>query len=251
MLKKRIIPIQLLSESRLIKTQQFSSPRDVGDPVMSSKVYSNQDADELILLNIQRHNRSISKLIETAEQINKQCFVPLTIGGGINSIENAESLFKVGADKILVNSVAYKNPNLITAISDSAGRQAVVVGIDVMKIDGKYQLFSNCGKQAEYVLLTEHLKKVLEYGAGEILIQSINQDGMMKGYDLELLDLVSNHCDLPIIIAGGAGNFQDLHDALINGASAVACGSLFNFGDNNPLRAKAFLKNLGVPLKNI
>lgn len=251
MLKKRIIPIQLFSESRLLKTKQFNDPRDVGDPVMSSKVYSSQDADELILLDIQRKNRSISQLIKIAEQINEQCFVPLTIGGGINTLESAESLFKVGADKILVNSVAYLNPDLITQIANSAGRQAVVVGIDVMKIDGKYQLFSSCGKKAEYVNLTQHLKKVIESGAGEILIQSIDQDGMMKGYDLELLDLVSNHCDVPIIIAGGAGKFQDLHDALINGASAVACGSLFNFGDNNPLRAKAFLKNLGVPLKNI
>tara|TARA_B100000579_G_scaffold234811_1_gene192481 strand:+ start:255 stop:1010 length:756 start_codon:yes stop_codon:yes gene_type:complete len=251
MLKKRIIPIELLSKNRLVKTTQFELPRDVGDPIKSSQVYSDQDADELILLHIDRLSDSIEVLVSTVEKILKECFVPFTVGGGVRTLSDAERLFNAGADKIIINSSCYDKPSLISQIANVAGSQAVVIGIDVRKINGKFKLFSNNSKKEEEVELSEHIKKMISLGAGEVFIQSVDKDGSMNGYDLELIEIARKFCDVPLIIAGGAGNFNDLYEAFCRNVDAVACGSLFNFGDNNPLRAKAFLKNYNVPLKII
>lgn len=249
MLKRRIIPIELLDGGRLIKTVGFSAPRDVGDPVKSSRVYSDQDADELVLLNISRKHRDVEALVEVVARIARECFVPFTVGGGIRCLEDAARLFTAGADKVLVNSAAYAQPGLITEIGDRYGQQAVVVGIDARAEATGFILFSDCGRQHENVSLTEHVANVIAAGAGEIMIQSIDRDGTMSGYDLDLLHAVIRGSPIPIISAGGAGDFMHLKQAFDEGADAAACGSLFNFGDNNPLRAKAFLKNYGIPLK--
>jgi len=251
MLKKRIIPIQLLLKGRLVKTKKFRDPRDVGNPVMSSKVYSSQDADELILLNVDRAADSVDVLVSTVKDIARECFVPFSVGGGINSLNDAKKLFAAGADKIIINSVTFSNPAAVTEIAEFAGSQAVVVGIDVKFIDNLYVVFSNNSKIAESVSLSEHIRTMIRLGAGEIFIQSIDRDGEMQGYDINLLKTVLSESSVPVIAAGGAGNFGHLDQALKAGVNAVACGSLFNFGDNNPLRAKAFLKNLGNPLKRI
>ena len=251
MLKRRIIPIQLFSNGRLVKSKQFLSPRDVGDPVMSSKVYSNQDADELILLHIDRFEDSINTLVETVKKISKECFVPLSVGGGIKSLSDAERLFNAGADKVILNSAVFSNPNIIKEIANLAGTQAVIVGIDVKFENNEYSIYSNSSKVFENTPLSDYIEQVISLGAGEIFIQSIDKDGEMSGYDLNLLNKVYKISSVPVIAAGGPGNFEHLYDALKIGINAVACGSLFNFGDNNPLRAKAFLKNLGVPLKKI
>lgn len=251
MLKKRIIPIQLLAGDRLVKTTAFLAPRDVGDPVMSSKVYSDQDADELILLSIDRGNTSFDKLVMTVEQIAKKCFVPLSIGGGITSLSHATQLFAAGADKIILNSATYNDPKLITEIASLAGSQAVVVCLDAKLIDGNYVLHSNGAKTPQSISLADHISHIINLGCGEIFIQSIDNDGSMRGYDINLIKEVTEHSTVPVIAAGGAGIFSHLHEAFQVGVSAVACGSLFNFGDNNPLRAKAFLSNLGIPLKRI
>jgi len=251
MLKKRIIPIQLLMNHRLVKTIKFLNPRDVGDPVMSSKVYTNQDADELILLNIDRVDNSIDTLVSTVEKIAAECFVPFSVGGGISSLKDAKRLFSAGADKIIINSVAFHNPQVINEIASLAGTQAVVVGIDAKLVDGDYVIYSNCSTVAEPVSLPDHISRVIDLGAGEIMIQSIDNDGLMLGYDLNLIKDVVRQSSVPVIAAGGAGSFAHINEAFEAEVNAVACGSLFNFGDNNPLRAKAFLSNLGVPLKRI
>lgn len=251
MLKRRIIPIELLSGNRLIKTRAFGDARDVGDPVKSSKVYSDQDADELILLQIDREDRDFGVLVATVEAIAEQCFVPFTVGGGISTVADAARLFFAGADKVVVNSAAYADYGLISEICHSYGSQAIVAGIDVKLTDGKYVLHSNCGRKAETCSIEEHITNLVEAGAGELFVQRIDFDGKMQGYDNDLLKMVLQICPLPVITAAGAGNFMHLKDAFELGASAAACGSLFNFGDNNPLRAKAFLKNYGIPLKRI
>ncbi len=251
MLKRRIIPIELLDSGRLVKTINFSSPRDVGDPVKSSKVYSDQDADELILLNICRRDRSTLPLIDAVRRISEQCFVPLTTGGGITSVEHAASLFEAGADKVLVNSAAYAAPQLISEIAGLYGRQALVVGIDVRVEYDQFVLYANCGTVCESISLNDHVTAIINAGAGEIMIQAIYKDGTMAGYDLELVKAIVSISTIPVIAAGGAGNFVHLKQVFDAGADAAACGSLFNFGDNNPLRAKAFLKNYGIPLKRI
>lgn len=251
MLKRRIIPIEMLSANRLIKTRAFSDPRDVGDPVMSSKVYSDQDADELVILNIDRNNRTVSDLVFILPRIVKHCFVPLTMGGGICSVNDAASLISAGADKVVLNSAAYSNPSLLMDISSRYGRQAVVVSIDVRQECGKYVLYSNCGFNREKTELEEHIENVVAAGAGEILIQSIDRDGMMNGYDISLVKRVLAASSLPVIAASGAGHLLHLKQVLEVGAAAAGCASLFNFGDNNPLRAKAYLKNYNIPVKRI
>jgi cyclase len=251
MLKRRIIPIELLDGSRLVKTRAFTSPRDVGDPVKSSKVYSNQDADELLFLNISRSERTAEALISKVADIAAECFVPLSVGGGIATFDVASRLIEFGADKVVINSAAYRNPVLLGSIAQAFGRQAVVVGIDVRQSGRDYSLWSECGERNEMVGLEEHIRTVIEGGAGEILIQSIDRDGAMGGYDLNLLRRAIAVSTVPVIAAGGAGHFLHLKEAFDVGADAAACGSLFNFGDNNPLRAKAYLKNHNIPLKRL
>ncbi len=251
MLKNRIIPIQLLSNQRLVKTTKFSAPRDVGDPIMSSKVYSNQDADELILLNIDRVDNSVDTLVSTVKKIATECFVPFSVGGGISSLRDAQKLFSAGADKIIINSATFDNPQVITEIASLAGTQAVIVGIDVKLINGDFIIYSNSSTIAQSVSLSDHISRVITAGAGEIMIQSIDNDGLMQGYDINLIKDTVRQSSVPVIAAGGAGSFEHLNEAFQAEANAVACGSLFNFGDNNPLRAKAFLSNLGIPLKRI
>jgi imidazole glycerol-phosphate synthase subunit HisF len=248
MLKKRIIPVELLHHGRLVKTVKFGKFRDVGDPIKSSQVYSDQDADELVLLNI---TQNIKETAEYLVEITKKCFMPIAAGGGVKTIEDAETLFKSGADKVIVNSAAYSNHPLLTDIIGRWGSQSLIVSVDYSQIVDKYLVKSDCGKKIEKVDLIQHIKSVSDIGAGEIMINSIDNDGVMKGYDLILIKKILSICNTPLIICGGAGSFDDLKDVFELGVSAAACGSLFNFGDNNPLRAKAFLKNYNIPLKNI
>lgn len=252
MLKRRIIPVQLLLNGRLVKSTRFSAHRDVGDPVQSSKVYSDQDADELLLINIGEGAKAFDQLVHFLREVAKCCFVPLTAGGGVRSVDDACRLFEAGADKVSLCSAAFADTALLRDLATRFGSQAVVVCIDVRcQRDGSFSLFSDRGSRPEVIDLKTHLRRVAEAGAGEVLIQSIDHDGIMTGYDTELVRQVASLTALPVIALGGAGQILDLKDAFDAGAEAAACGSLFNFGDNNPLRAKSLLKNYGVPLKRI
>jgi cyclase len=254
MLKKRIIPVQLLINNRLVKTVNFDNYRDVGDPVMSSKVYDSQDADELIFLNIDRSLRSIQPLVALIEKVSEVCFMPLSVGGGIRSLDDASLLIKHGADKVIVNSACFTDQHLISRIADKFGSQAVMVSIDVKfnQISQKYKIFSDCGRVPQSVSLEEHIKTSIKRGAGELFVNSIDKDGTMSGYDIRLIQEVMKFSLVPVIACGGAGSFTDIRDVFLKtGVDAVACGSIFNFGDNNPIRAKAFLKNYNIPLKKL
>jgi cyclase len=252
MLKRRIIPVELLLNGRLVKSTRFSAHRDVGDPVQSSKVYSDQDADELLLLNIGDGARSFEQLVNVLREVAKCCFVPLTAGGGIRSRDDACRLFAAGADKVSLCTAAFSDTALLRDLAMRFGSQAVVVCIDVRRQpDGSLSLHSERGGRTEAIDLATHLQRIAEAGAGEVLIQSIDQDGVMTGYDGELVRKVAQLTALPVIALGGAGQIVHLKDVFDSGAEAAACGSLFNFGDNNPLRAKSLLKNYGVPLKRI
>lgn len=252
MLKKRIIPVELLHKGRLVKSVQFDAFRDVGDPLKSSQVYSDQDADELIFLNVDRDNRDPNETANFLQQISTRCFMPIAAGGGITTIEDAALLFQAGADKVVVNSAAFTNNDLLFEIVKRWGSQAIVISIDVSKdIDGNYVIKSNCGTVIEQIDLLDHVRSMIDVGAGEIMVNSIDNDGVMEGYDLTLIEYILTTCTIPLIVCGGAGHYIHLYEALNKHASAVACGSMFNFGDNSPLRAKAFLKNYDVPLKKI
>lgn len=256
MLKTRIIPVLLLKHYRMVKGKQFNNYRDTGDPVSAAKIYNFQDADELVFIDIEASNCLIKdrkQLYNLIEKVSEECFMPLTIGGGVDSIEDIRSLLKAGADKVLICSAAVKNPRLIKEASDIFGTQCIVICIDVKLIFGNYVIYTNCSKQIVNNLdIIQHIKLMEQFGAGEIIINNIDNDGMMMGYDLKLLSLVVKNTSLPVIAMGGAGDYKDLLDALnVANVHAVACSSLFHFGDNNPLRAKAYLKNNGINLKKI
>lgn len=256
MLKTRIIPVLLLKDGRMVKGQKFTTFRDTGDPISAAKVYNYQDADELIFIDIEASNNAPNDrqyLYDLIEKVSEECFMPLTVGGGVNSIDDISALLNAGADKVLINSSAITNPELISEASSIFGSQCIVVGIDVKYENEQYILYSHCAsRKIEETSLLEHLAKVTSLGAGEIVINSIDCDGMMKGYDINLLQLIVKNTSIPVIALGGAGNYANLFDALdLGNVHAVACASLFHFGDNNPLRAKAYLKNKGVNVKKI
>jgi cyclase len=250
MLKRRIIPIQLLVSGRLVKTRKFADWRDVGDPVKSSAVYNSQYADELIFLNIERDRASVQPLAELMQRVSRECFMPLSVGGGIHSFDDAAYLIQNGADKVVINSAAYRDRDLIRRIADRFGTQAVIVAVDAKRNDAGYALFSNSASQPETTNLVSHIKACEDAGAGEFLIQSIDRDGTMDGFELDLLKLACAAATVPVIGCGGSGQYNHLKEAFLQTeVSALACGSLFNFSDSNPLRAKAFLSNYGLPFK--
>lgn len=252
MLKKRIIPVQLLMNGRLVKTVRFDTWRDVGDPVKSSAVYNSTYVDELIFLNISREERTIDALRSVIEKVSEVSFMPMAMGGGIRTAGDAAELIRTGADKVVINSAAYHDPDVISVTASTFGSQAVVVCIDARWDDaiGAYCLYSDCGRKLEKAGLQEHVRRCIGAGAGEIMIQSIDRDGTMQGYDIELVRLVKEVATVPVIAAGGSGNYAHLRDVFLGtDVSAVACGSLFNFSDSNPIRAKAFLTNYGLKFK--
>ena len=252
MLKKRIVPIQLLLNKRLVKSRQFGDYRDVGNPVQSSGVYNSQTADELILLNIDNTATDVEALIEVMAELHKVCFMPLSVGGGIRTLSDVDQLILSGADKVVLNSICYKTPELVTTIANKYGTQAVVCMVDVRfdRVTRQYQLFSNAGQTPHKISLEDHIKRLELAGAGELVIQSIDNDGMMAGYDVDLISAAMKCTALPVLCAGGAGNYEHLRAVIDQtDVSAVVCGSLFNFTDSNPLRAKAFLQNHNIKFK--
>ena len=250
MLKKRIIPLLLLMNDRLVKTVNFDKFKDVGNPISTAKIFNDSDADELILLNINRTNRVSSVLIPVLKKISEECFIPIAAGGGINSIEDATDVIKNGADKVVLNSICYNNYNFVKNLANKFGRQAVVASIDVKKIENKFYLFSNCGTKLNKISLDEHVQKLIKNDVGEIMINSIDCEGTMKGPDHDLIMQVSNNCNVPIIYSSGIGNYDHIKDVFkMANISAVACGSLFNFTDSNPIRTKSYLKSYDIKLR--
>jgi len=249
MLKKRIIPILLWEKGRLVKTRAFGDARIVGDPARTARIYSDQDADEICLLNISDSPEAAEDFLQSVRLIANETLAPLTVGGGIRNIDDAEAIFRAGADKIVINSLSYQNPRLVTEMVNTFGSQAIVAGVDYKHEGSIAQLFSENGRNPVLVGIVEHLKSLEEIGVGEILLQSIDRDGTGRGYDVNTLKLTLQNSLTPVICVGGAGNYGHLLEAFNCGADAVGCGTLFNFGDNNPIRAKAFLRNYSIPLK--
>lgn len=252
MLKKRIIPTLLLKKGRMVKGRQFKDFKDTGDPVSAARIYNAQKADELVFIDIEASTNDRGLLFSIIEKVAEECFMPFTVGGGIKNLHDIKTMLRVGADKVLINTAALENPSLISSAADTFGNQCIVAGIDVRRVGNNWQIYTHGGQKNSRFALSEYLKILQNRGAGEILVNSIDFDGMMSGYDLDLLRLVRSQTDCPIIALGGAGNFQHLAEVLSTElADAVACASLFHFGDNNPIRARAFLKNKGIAVKNI
>lgn len=218
----------------------------------AARIYNAQKADELAFLDIDAHHENRGTLLRIIEEVSRECFMPFTVGGGIRSPDDVRNLLKAGADKVLINSAVVGNPQLVADAAEIFGTQCIVAGVDVRKEHDRYRVYSHGGRVPADIDLVEHVRRLEKMGAGEIFINSIDQDGMMTGYDQDLLRLVVGTTHIPVVACGGAGNFQHLADAFQNcGVHAVACASLFHFGDNNPIRARSYLKNKGIPVKNV
>ena len=250
MLKKRVIPILLLREGRMVKGVQFAGYRDTGNPSTAVRIYSAQDADELVFLDIQATLKSRGALVDVVEEASKECFMPLAAGGGIQSLGDVRELLRAGADKVVVTTAAVTTPGLVTVIAETYGSQCVVAGIDVRHGDDGPKVWVRCGTEATALDPLQHARNLVERGAGELFFNSIDRDGVMQGYDLELAARIADAVPVPVIVCGGAGNFMHLAELLRDTpASAAACASLFHFGDNNPIRARSYLRNLGIPMR--
>jgi cyclase len=248
MLKVRVIPTLLLKGFGLVKGVAFDSWRRVGTAMPAIKVYNTRDVDELVLLDILATEEARDIDYATIADLAAECFVPFTVGGGIDSLEKIQRVLRAGADKVTINTAAYRQPGLIRDAADRFGSQCVVVSIDVRLHDGgRYECFAGCGRQATGVSPIEWARRVEELGAGEILLTSVERDGTMVGYDLELTRAVANAVAIPVIASGGAGSYAHMHEALVRGgASAVAAASMFHFTEQTPAEAKQYLAGKGV-----
>jgi imidazole glycerol-phosphate synthase subunit HisF len=252
MLKKRVIPVLLLKDGRMVKGVRFSTYRETGMPRSAVRIYSAQDADELCFINLVRTPSGIQSLIDTLYEASEECFLPLTAGGGVKTINQIQSLFQAGADKVLLTSEAFRSPKLVTEASRRYGSQSVVTGIDYTETANGPVVSIDHGNTPLDVNICAYAKLLQQSGSGEIFLNCISRDGMMKGYDLNTSLMVASAVTIPVVTSGGAGNYQHLVDALaLEGISGAACSSLFHFADNNPIRARSHLRNYGIPMRRL
>ena len=250
MLKTRIIPTLLWRDSGLVKGVGFDSWRNVGAVLPAIKVYNARQVDELILLDIIATKENREPDFETINDFSAECFVPLTVGGGIKNIGHVKKLLRAGADKVCINSALYENIDFLQESSNLFGKQCIVAGIDAKKVNGKYECFSLCGSKATALRPDEWAKELERNGAGEIMITSIERDGTMSGYDIELVKMVAESVSIPVIASGGAGNSNDVYKVLKEaGASAAAMASMFHFTEQTPLQIKEELSFQGVNVR--
>lgn len=250
MLKIRVIPTLLWKKFGLVKGVGFDSWRRVGPVLPVIKVYNQREVDELILVDIVAHQSDEDPDFESIDEFGQDCFVPLTVGGGITRIEQVQRLLRAGADKVSINTAAYAHPELVSKIARRHGSQCVVASIDVRTQDGGWACFSHAGQNATGRDIVPWVRELEDRGAGEILITSIERDGTMQGYDLALIETVVSAVNIPVIASGGAGNFHHMIDAVKQaGASAVAAASIFHFTEQTPAEAKSAMACAGIPIR--
>lgn len=264
MLKKRLIPCLFLKNGHLIRSEKFQYHQLLGDPIHQVERINSWSADELIYIDISDEeyydlrrddmkNKSINNLYDIISEVAKTCFIPLTIGGNIKTIEEIRERLKRGADKVVINTKAIENPEFISKSAEIFGSQCIVVGIDV-KINNKkeYEVYGDHGKKATGKDPLEWAKEIEKLGAGEIFLNSIDRDGTAQGYDLKLVKMISEGVKIPIIACGGVGIFEHFVDGIIEGkASAVAAGNIFNYTENSVIRAKKILQQAGIDIRPI
>jgi cyclase len=249
-LKKRIIPCLLLNKWLLAKTIKFGEIRNLGNAAQAAKVYNMRNVDELMFLDIQACRENKEHNLELVKELADECFMPLTLGGGVKSVEDMNKLLQAGADKIAINTAAVETPELITNGAQKFGSQCIVVSIDAKKTEKGYEVFIQSGKKATGLDPVEWAKKVEDLGAGEILITSIDKDGTFEGFDQELTKNVSEAVKIPVIANGGAGKPKDFVDAVkIGGASAVAAASIFQYTQYSPVAVREHMAEAGIDVR--
>ena len=252
MLTKRIIPCLDVTDGRVVKGTNFVNLRDAGDPVDCAVEYNNQGADELVFLDITATAHERKTMVDVVRETAERCFMPVTVGGGIRTVEDMRTMLLAGADKVGVNSAAVKNPDLVSAGADAFGRQCIVVAIDAKRrTDGEgWEVYTHGGRTPTGIDAVEWAADVERRGAGEILLTSMDADGTKDGYDCELTAAISEAAAIPVIASGGAGNLDHLVEVLDRGkADAVLAASIFHFGEFTVGEAKAYLEANGVPVR--
>lgn len=254
-LAKRIIPCLDVDKGRVVKGVQFVDIRDAGDPVEVAKKYNEQGADEITFLDITASHEGRDTMVETVERMADQVFIPLTVGGGIRELSDIRTMLNAGADKIAINSAAIFNPEFVREAAAKFGSQCIVIAIDAKRVSveseqPRWEIFTHGGRKPTGIDAIEWAIKMADFGAGEILLTSMDRDGTKDGFDLELVAAVCDAVDIPVIASGGVGNLQHLVDGVKLGkADAVLAASIFHFAQHTIPEAKAFMAEQGVEVR--
>ena len=250
MLKNRVIPCLDVKNGRVVKGINFVNLKDAGDPVEQAKIYSDGGADEICFLDITASNENRETIYEVVKETSKKCFVPLTVGGGVRSVEDINKLLNCGADKVSINTAAVQNSKVVIESSKKFGSQCIVVAIDAKKRNDSWEIFTHGGRNETGINAIEFSKQMEENGAGELLITSMDRDGTQIGYDIELMRNISSIVNIPIIASGGVGNLDHLVDGIkLGNASAVLAASIFHYGKHSVIEAKQYLESKGIAVR--
>jgi len=247
---KRIIPCLDVNDGRVVKGINFVELKDAGDPVEIAKSYNEQGADELTFLDITASSDNRGLLFDIIEKVANQIFIPLTVGGGVRNCDDIRNLLNSGADKVGINTSAILNPNFVSESSSRFGSQAIVVAIDAKKVDDHYEVFTHGGRNATGINAIEWARKMADFGAGELLITSMDRDGTKEGFDNNLMKSISETVDIPIIASGGAGSLKHLVEGVKEGeADAVLAASIFHYGEYTIQEAKNYMYEHGIEMR--
>lgn len=250
MITKRIIPCLDVKDGRVVKGANFVGLKDVNDPVELAKYYNNSMADELVFYDITASYENRNLFVQTLERVAKEIFIPLTVGGGINKIEDFDRVLKSGADKVSVNSGAVKNPNLIREAAEKYGNQCVVLSVDIKKVGQKYSVFVKGGREDTNIDAIEWVINGEKNGAGELVINSIDTDGIKNGFDIDLLKEIADNVSIPIIASGGAGTMEHFKEVFeVKGVDAGLAASIFHFKEIDIKDLKEYLKNNNIKVR--
>jgi len=249
MLARRIIPCLDVAGGRVVKGVHFQSLRDAGDPVEQAARYDADGADELVFLDISASPEARRTTLEMVSRVAESIFIPFTVGGGIRSAADAGAALRAGADKVTVNTAAVRDPSLVSRLAESFGSQCIVAAVDVKRVEGRFTVVVNGGREATDLEAVEWSRRLEALGAGEILLTSMDRDGTGAGYDLPLIQAVSQAVSMPVIASGGAGNLAHLAEALEAGAHGVLAATIFHFQDSSLPRARAYLRERGYPVR--
>lgn len=247
MLKTRIIPILTFNGFALVKTKKFENPRMVGNPVQAARVYNSRGVDELIFIDILATKQNRKTNLNIVKDVIRECFMPVGIGGGISTLEDINDLLQIGADKVIIKQIALLNPSFITSAANFFGSQCICISIDVYKKDEEYFINNQAGENFKMV---DYIKIVQELGVGEIILNNVDSDGMMNGFDTNLYNIASLIAKVPIVYVGGGGNLEHYEELFTKTAcNAVGSASIYHFTQYTPLDIKNRLKSIGKPIR--
>ena len=249
MLKNRIIPCLDVKNGRVVKGINFVDLKDAGNPVEQAKIYSDGGADEICFLDITASNENRDTIYDVVERTSKNCFVPLTVGGGVRSIEDINKLLNCGADKVSINTAAVQNSKVVEESSKKFGSQCIVVAIDAKKNGENWEIFTHGGRNSTGIDAIQFANKMEESGAGELLVTSMDKDGTQSGYDIDLMKKISSNVNIPVIASGGVGTLDHLAEGISAGASAVLAASIFHYGTYSVQEAKQYLASKDIPVR--